>query len=247
MTYRLTILAALMTLIVGVAEARTYGQLQGAQWGTGKQATVVILHGDVSGGSGRSPANYHYRLARQISKDNRNATVVALLRPGYHDGDGRKSPGTRKFDQYTRKHNDMVAEALKVMKKARPNAELIVVGHSGGAAQLGTVIGRHPGVVDTAILMACPCHLTKWRQGRRPMTASQSPHRYVSKISKRTKVIALTGAKDDNTTPALAQDFIARAKKAGLTSELYIIKGEGHQSRGLYNAMYKLVRTAVRD
>lgn len=230
-----------------VAQAQTYGKLQGAQWGNGSKATVVVLHGDVSGGDGKSPANYHYRLASTIASQNGNATVIALLRPGYHDGKGRKSPGRREFDQYTSRNNNALAGALKAIKAARPNAELIVVGHSGGAAQTGAVTGRFPGLIDTAILMACPCHLKKWRQGRKQMTRGQSPHRYVNKIAKDTRVIAITGTADDNTTPALAKDYIARAQKAGLNSSLVLVNGAGHNSKSLYNAMYKAVKAEIRN
>ena len=229
------------------AAAQTYGKLQGAQFGSGSKATVVVLHGDVSGGDGKSPANYHYNLASRIASQNKNATVVALLRPGYHDGKGRKSPGRRTFDQYTKTNNNMVADALKALKTARPNAELIVVGHSGGAAQTGAVLGRFQGLIDTGILMACPCHLTKWRKGRKKMERGQSPHRYVSKIDKDTRVVAITGSADGNTKPELAEDFIARAKSADLSSQLVIVKGAGHNSKALYNAMYKAVKAEIRN
>ncbi|MEO1551846.1 MAG: alpha/beta fold hydrolase [Pseudomonadota bacterium] len=236
------VLVASATLV----HAQTFGKLQGAVWGSGGKATVVVLHGDVSGGDGKQPANYHYRLAADIAAQNGSATVVALLRPGYHDGQGRKSPGRREFDQYTRGNNNAVAQALQAIKKARPGAELIVVGHSGGAAQLGAIIGRFPGVVDAAVLMACPCHLDKWRQGRRKMQRGQSPHRFVGKVAKDTRVVAITGALDDNTTPALAQDYIARAKKAGLNADLILVDGAGHNSGSLYRAMYRVVKSEVR-
>jgi len=236
------VLVASATLV----HAQTFGKLQGAVWGNGGKATVVVLHGDVSGGDGKQPANYHYRLAADIAAQNGSATVVALLRPGYHDGQGRKSPGRREFDKYTRGNNNAVAQALQAIKKARPGAELIVVGHSGGAAQLGAIIGRFPGVVDAAVLMACPCHLDKWRQGRRKMQRGQSPHRFVGKVAKDTRVVAITGALDDNTTPALAQDYIARAKKAGLNADLILVDGAGHNSGSLYRAMYREVKSEVR-
>ena len=242
------VLGALLVLVATFswAEAQTFGKLKGAVWGKGSKATVVVLHGDVSGGDGKQPANYHYRLASDIAGQNSSATVVALLRPGYHDGQGRKSPGRREFDQYTRGNNNAVAQALQSIKKARPNAKLIVVGHSGGAAQLGAIIGRFPGVVDAAVLMACPCHLQKWRQGRRQMQRGQSPHRFVGKVAKDTRVVAITGRRDDNTTPALAQDYIARAQKAGLNADLILVDGAGHNSGSLYRAMYSVVKSEVR-
>ena len=244
---RIAVICLVAVSMSGAVSAQTFGKLQGAVWGKGTKATVVVLHGDVSGGDGKSPANYHYKLAAQIAGQNGNATVIALLRPGYHDGKGRQSPGKREFDQYTKRNNDAVAQALKSIKAARPNSELIVMGHSGGAAQLGAIIGRFPGLVDTAVLMACPCHLQKWRQGRKQMRRGQSPHKYVSKIAKDTRVVAITGAADDNTTPALAQDFIARARKAGLNSDLVLVKGAGHNSGALYNAMYRVVKAEVRN
>ena len=247
MNFITTIFAAAFVLTASVAQAQTYGKLQGVQFGKGSKATVVVLHGDVSGGGGGKPANYHYKLAKAIAGQNGNATVIALLRPGYHDGQGRKSPGRREFDQYTKSNNNAVATALKAIKAKRPNAELIVVGHSGGAAQTGAVVGRFPGLIDTAILMACPCNLQKWRAGRKPMSRGQSPHRYVKKIAKGTRVLAITGSADDNTTPALAKDYIARAKKAGVNSDLVLVSGAGHNSGSLYRAMYSAVKREIRN
>ena len=241
-------LALILAFVPQAVMADSYGPLAGAEWGRGSAATVVILHGDVSGGNGNAPARYHYDLAKRIAGDNRNAKVIALLRPGYFDGRGRQSPGNnyKRWDQYTKRNNDMVAAALKAIKAARGGAELIVVGHSGGAAQLGAVIGRYPGIVDTAILMSCPCHLRSWRQGRRQMKRSQSPHRYVGGV-KSTRIVALTGQADKNTKPALAKDYVARARKAGLSADLIIVPGAGHADGKLYGALYRAVRAEVRN
>lgn len=244
-----SVLFGLFGLILSLSSvsAQTYGKLQGAQWGKGSKATIVVLHGDVSGGDGKKPANYHYKLAATIASQNGNATVIALLRPGFHDGQGRKSPGRREFDQYTKTNNNLVAGALQAIKAARPNAELIVVGHSGGAAQTGAILGRFPGLVDTGILMACPCHLSTWRKGRSPMKRGQSPHRYVGKIAQDTRIVALTGTGDDNTKPALAKDYVARAQKAGLEADLVLVSGAGHSGNALYSALYKVVKAEVRN
>ena len=56
--------------------------LTGKVYGRGKEHLVILLHGDVSGGG---PADYFYDMAQAISRRDRSATVVALLRAGYYD------------------------------------------------------------------------------------------------------------------------------------------------------------------
>lgn len=51
---------------------------------------VVWLHGDVSSGD---PANYHFSPARRLAEQQRTQDLlsVALVRPGYPDGEGNTS------------------------------------------------------------------------------------------------------------------------------------------------------------
>lgn len=213
------------------ARADEIGPLAGKRFGAGTKVTVVLLHGDVSRGG---PADYLYPVAEGIAQRHPGASVYAVLRPGYEDSVGLVSPGSNngRRDHYTEENNDLVAAALQAVKA--PGVPLVVLGHSGGAAQLGVVIARHPGLVDTAILAACPCDILRWRemQGRRPWDLSQSPQAFADDVPATAHVRALTGTADDNTNPVLAEDYVASLSGRGVDAVFQPVPGAGHDFSG---------------
>lgn len=227
------------------AAAQTFGPLRGQAFGDGDSALIVIAHGDVSGGG---PATYHFDLARQIAPS-LDAVTVALLRPGYSNG-WVTSPGNNheRWDQYTTENNDLLAQTLQSLRTAYPDRPLIAVGHSGGAAQLGAIIGRYPGLVDTAILVACPCNFVDWRSRyNRQMIrgADQSPEMHIATIADTTRIITLTGSLDDNTYPGLSLDYVANAQARGLDAQAIVIDGSDHWDAGLIAALTQTLSTEV--
>ena len=217
-----------------------FGPLKGQAFGTGQQKIVVFLHGDISSGG---PAAYHEALMRVVAARSKDTTAIALLRPGYDNGQGLLSPGTNheRRDQYTAENNDLVAQTLQSIRALYPDAKLIAAGHSGGAAQLGAIIGRYREIVDTAFLIACPCDIKKWRAKYRPFSRSekQSAIKFADKISPTTKVIAMTGAADAVTWPALAEDYIAKAKASGVDAHFVNVSAAGHWDRQLEGAFLR--------
>lgn len=205
------------------------GPLTGKVFGTGKELLIITLHGDVSG-SKSAPADYMYQFASLLSRRHPEATVVGMLRPGYFDSEGRQSPGTNyeRWDQYTAQNNKAVADTIRNLKAVLNPKRVVVLGHSGGAAQLANVIALHPGVVDGAVLIACPCDLVQWRINRRPMARSQSPIKYVDKVPKTTKVAAITGENDGNTTPLLARKYVEALQNLGIDATVEIVANAGH-------------------
>ncbi|MDW3118416.1 MAG: alpha/beta hydrolase [Roseovarius pacificus] len=174
-------LAALLVLgLASMAMAQSPGPLNGQVFGSGNRALVVVVHGDVSKGG---PATYHYDLARRIADQNRGVTVFALVRPGYTGQSGAKSPGSNngRRDHYTKQNNALVAKTIQNLAKATGNSKVIGIGHSGGAAQVGAIAGMYPGLIDSAILVSCPCNITEWRakRGKSAWRNSLSPHTYI--------------------------------------------------------------------
>lgn len=221
------------------------GPLKGAVFGSGTEAVVVLLHGDVSKGG---PADYLYGTAGEFAAAYPQATVYAVLRPGYGDRDGQTSAGWNNLrrDHYTAENNDLVAQALAAVK--RPGRRLIVMGHSGGAAQLGVIIARYPGLVDTAVLVACPCDIGRWREenGRRPWSQSQSPQAFAADVPPATRVVAVTGDKDTNAFPALARDYVATLQAKGVDAQFVPIADAAHDfSTGLARPVMALVAQEV--
>jgi len=216
---------------------QTYGAATGQP-----RAVIVYLHGDVSRGGG---ADY---MVRHITSPPSGTVAIAMLRPGY-SGYGKRSSGSTngRRDHYTARNVDAVASALRRIKAHYKGTRLFVVGHSGGAAMTATIIGRHRGLIDTAILVSCPCDLVTWRQGRSPWTNSLNPAIYASRVPTATRVVAITGSADTNTQAFLAQAYVEKLKARGVPATVQIVDGAGHGYRGLAATVNTAVQTALGD
>lgn len=190
---------------------------------------VVVLHGDVSAGG---PANYHFPIAAAIAAAHRETVAVAVVRPGYEDGEGGQSTGTHfgRTDSYTTTNIDAVAGVVAKLKAHHAPRRTILLGHSGGAATAGVILGRHPGLADAAVLVACPCNIAQWRisRGRSAWTRSQSPDGWVGAVPARTRVVAITGGADDNTLPFLAERYVEQLVARGIAAQVEIVPGATH-------------------
>ena len=231
-----------LALMVSGATAQSFGPLQGAVFGNGSKALVVVLHGDLSRGG---PADYHYEFARDVADNNPGVTVVALVRPGYSDGEGRESPGSTdgRRDHYTAANNRLLIDTITSLKAAFSPQKVIGVGHSGGAAQLGASAGQSAGLVDAMILVSCPCNIERWRRSRNRSAwyRSQSPHEFIGGIAPGTDIHLIVGSRDNNTAFFLSNDYAEDAREAGLTATIEKVSGAGHG----FNNMSQTVRAAV--
>jgi predicted esterase len=194
---------------------------------------MVWLHGDVSSGG---PANYHFRIAESAASEFSSSKTlsVALVRPGYPDGDGNSSSvspsHSGRSDHYTRENMTEVATAIEHLKKHFNPRKMIVIGHSGGAATTANILGLRPTLVDNAILVSCPCDLVAWRTGRKAWPRSENPIALSDTVSPEAKVIALTGERDDNTSTALARAYIEKLKARNIDATFLPLPYETHNS-----------------
>lgn len=233
---------ALVLLLGGHAMAFEFGPLVGKVWGSGNRNLIVILHGD--GGPGRYDG-----FAKAFAARHPGTTLVTLLRPGYRQGSLRSPGSSQKRDHYTAKNNDLVAATLASMKKSLRPRRLIAVGHSGGSGQLGTIIGRHGGIVDVALLVSCPCDVPNWRVSRKGTNNwlhSQSPLKYVKTIPRSTKVIAITGKNDGNTKVRFPKKYVEAAKAAGKNASHIIIPRANHDWRTLAPSVEQVLTTQLK-
>jgi pimeloyl-ACP methyl ester carboxylesterase len=175
---------------------------------------------------------------------------VALVRPGYPDGEGGTSTvsllNSGRSDHYTQENIAEVGAVIeKLRAKYRPKS-VIIVGHSGGAATAAVLLGMKPQVAEAAVLVACPCELVSWRrrQARREWTRSENPTRWAEKIAASTRVIALTGSRDDNTAPDLAKTYVELLRSRGIDATFQAIDGATHnsavESAEVYDAIARL-------
>ena len=227
--------------------ADDFGPLKGVTYGSGSKAIVVVLHGDVSRGG---PADYHYNFAKTAARKNKGITAIGLLRPGYSDRKGQKSSGSHngRSDHYTKRNNDLVAQSLKSIKAKYVGSKIVVVAHSGGAAQIGVILGRYPRLVDSAILVACPCNIGAWRNARNASAwkNSQSPHSYLKSVPKSTRINVVNGSRDRNTRPAQAKNYVASAQKRGLSVTYTEVNGAEHGFNRMASKLAKIVMSETK-
>jgi pimeloyl-ACP methyl ester carboxylesterase len=209
------------------------------------ESLIVWLHGDVSSGG---PANYHFAPAERAALEfaDQNVLSVALVRPGYPDGSGESSSvaflHSGRSDHYTQENLVQVATAIERLKARFKARRVIAVGHSGGAATVAVLLGMKPGLVDGAVLVACPCDLFAWRAGRQPWGRSESPSAWVGKVSPTVKVSALTGDADANTQPELARIYIDQLRSRGIDASFTTIPQATHNSSFRSPEVFSAVR-----
>ena len=193
--------------------------------GGSARTLLVFVHGDTSAGG---PSSYLYPLAAKYA--NSSVISVALIRPGYFDADHNESTGNTlgRRDNVTERNVEAVANALQALRAHYKVTRVVVVAHSGGAATAGVILGKFPGVIDDAILVGCPCNMAQYRAGR--SFRSLSPDQFVAGVPKRSKVIALTGSRDDNTYPQLAAGYVAELVAQGVDGKFVEVPGAGHNT-----------------
>lgn len=219
------------------------------QYGPADPNVILIwLHGDVSAGG---PAEYHFPVAQKAAEDFYADKVlsVAVVRPGYPDGSGESSSvsffQSGRSDHYTEENIEEVGAAIEKLRFKYKPKSVIIIGHSGGAATAAVLLGMKPQLADAAVLVACPCELVSWRSGRRAWGRSQNPIKWVDKVSTSTKVVALTGTKDENTSPDLAKTYVDSLKLRGVDAIFRPIVDATHnnafRSPEVFDAISKLL------
>lgn len=197
---------------------------------------VVVLHGD----SPRENPDYQDEFAARVTGAYRDVVVAAILRPGYTDPKGNTSDGVRgetTGDNYNARNTDAIAAAISDLKQRFHSRRVVLVGHSGGAAISANILGRHSSLVDAALLVSCPCDVDRWRehmfqktnfQGFKGEIDTLSPIDQIGGVSTNVTIRLVVGDKDDVAPPALSEEYLAAAQKAGKHVALTELKGKPH-------------------
>jgi len=206
---------------------RQYGSQQ-------PEVMVVWLHGNISDST--APANYHFALASElVSLMPETALLsVALVRPGYPDGEGRSSSvaflHSGRGDNFTRTNIAEVAAAVERLRAHYKPKRVLLVGHSGGAATAAVIMGLRPKLAEAAILLACPCNLVSWRAGRQPYGRSEDPTSWIQAVDPKAQIAVLTGDGDGNTLPGQAHGYVAALRERMVAADFVLVPGAGHNS-----------------
>jgi predicted esterase len=196
---------------------------------------VVVVHGDSPNG----PPTYQYRFAQAVTAEIKDVVAAAVLRPGYEDGEGRSDGmrGETTGDNYTPEVIDAVATAISELKSRYKPRQVVLVGHSGGAAIVGSLIGRRTGIANAALLVSCPCDVAAWRRHMSLLTGgwiwqrperSLSPLALVEGVPTSVTVSMLVGSDDRTAPPDLTQVYADALRKHGVPVNVTIAAGRGH-------------------
>ena len=197
---------------------------------------VLVLHGDLP----EPPPSYQYEFAKVIADTVENVVAAGLLRPGYRDPIGARSSGVvggAVADNYTPAVVDAVASVARELVKDYRARETILVGHSGGAAIVANLLGRHPDVAQGAVLVGCGCDPRAWRATRlaetgNPIfsgpTPSLLPLDLAPVVAPGTIVRMVVGQDDDVVPPQHSQAYATALRERGVDVSVEVLPGLGH-------------------
>ena len=207
----------------------------------------VYIHGDNSRGRKRGrPSDSMYRYAARTPP---GTVSVAIMRPGHFDSEGRqstnKSYGHINWETY--EDIDEVAAAVRRLKKHHNASRVVMIGQSGGSNTIAVILGRHPGTVDGALLVGCACDKVAKSNyhGKRVRRDDVSPIDYVNKIPVTTKIIGVTGTRDETNPASLCEPYIARLKERGVSARMELVEGARHSFARV--AFTKTYRSALAE
>ncbi len=199
---------------------------------------VIVIHGDAPFVN----PEYQYLMAKKLASKNKNTVAIGILRPGYTDSGNNTSNGVKGFttgDNYTPSVINEIAELILQLKKMYHPINTILIGHSGGSAISGDLIGMNPDLVDKAVLVSCPSNVPKWRKymfSRQLLNLlwlfpakSISPLDVAGNISERTEVVIIVGEKDETTPLFFSREYHEKLISLNKHSKLVIIPGKGHE------------------
>jgi alpha-beta hydrolase superfamily lysophospholipase len=197
---------------------------------------VVVVHGDIRDPEGQGLYGYSETIAHYSD----NVVAASVLRPGYRDPMGDVSSGKTGLsigDNYTAEVVDAVDAAIRGLKaKYHPKA-VVLIGHSGGGAISADLIGRHPGDVDAAVLLACGCDPTEFMARfvrdhpgfpKNLPNPSLLPLALASRVSPRIHVRLIVGDRDDVVRVPASEAYYKALKARGIDATLTIAPGFGH-------------------
>ncbi len=219
----------------------------------GAATLVVLLHGDGRGTLDQRQVDRWHDIGRTLARPDRN--VFFMVRPGYHSPAGDSSGWANpRDDDYTPGNIDRVAGALRALRQSYRPDQVILVGHSGGAATSALLLGRHPGLADAALLLGCPCDLPPWRDHRNaqrgggaPWTSSLNPLDFVGGIPASTPVAVVTGSQDDNTLPEFGRRWAELAAARGVKARFEDATGFTHATIQQWPAIPRRVDALLDD
>jgi pimeloyl-ACP methyl ester carboxylesterase len=197
---------------------------------------VLVVHGDAWDAQ---PLD-HFGFAERAAEAVHDGAAVALIRPGYGEPAGPATAGTRdrgNGDGYTAETVKQLADTVRAYRQRYSRAETVLVGDGGGAALVANLAGTHPALVDSMLLVSCPCTLPEWRAsmarqrpdaGFRQPVNSLDPLQTVGGIATTTRTAILVGEDDKITPPRFSRTYAEALALRGIAVDFRRLPGRGH-------------------
>ena len=213
---------------------------------------ILVVHGDIP----RPPPDYQYVFAQIAAGASENVVAAGVLRPGYADSQGDRSSGDMGYavgDNYTAEVVDALDMAVSTLKARYHAGAVILVGHSGGAAIVADLLGRHPNSANGAVLVACGCDpsgfMARWIAThpffpRHIPNRSLLPLQLAPQVSRQTRVRMVVGSLDDVAGLEPTQAYARALTDNGVDAKLVVAPGLGHNillSAPVFQALSELI------
>lgn len=217
-----------------------------------KLILILVLHGDIP-----QPAPvYQYQFAQFTAHATDNLIAVGVLRPGYKDSLGESSSGEMGYaigDNYTADVVDAIHNGIRQLKAKYSAGSVVLVRHSGGAAIVANVIGRHPDSASAALLVACGCDPVGFMKTwviQHPVIPKNLPNRSLlpvelaAKVRPSVKVRMVVGSADDVVGIEPTERYAQALMRRGVDVKVTVVPGAGHNilfSQPVYDALGDLI------
>ena len=198
---------------------------------------VVVIHGDAP----YNDPEYHYVFAAKLAASRRDVIAVGLLRPGYTDPEGHTSDGERGEavgDSFHATNTDSIAAVMGELKHRWNARKVVVAAHSGGGTLAANVLGRHPELIDRALLVASVFDIEKWRRYMFERTGvpafkgdieTLSPIDQIADVSDQIDITLVVGSQDEIAPPCFSEQYELAARENGKNVKLVRLEGVGHE------------------
>ncbi|GAA4764367.1 hypothetical protein GCM10023219_06230 [Stakelama sediminis] len=233
----LALAGCMATKVMPPPETPLYAQRTGDTAASRVKTLVVILPGDGTADKRTDPADF----AAQVTKTIPDSAVLTILRPGYADQEGNRSPGERgdgSGDNYTRDRINLVGETIAAWRTRMPHAKVIVVGVNGGAAIAADLAGIESGIIDGMVLLSCPCTLPEWRRHMAKQTGapewsapveSLDPLQTAGGVAADMRAAILVGADDTIAPRRFSGPYAEALALRGIATDYHILPNRGHR------------------
>ncbi len=210
---------------------------------------VLVLHGDAP----FRPPSYQYGMAKRIAIENTDVVTVGVLRPGYVDGEGNRSPGVKgkaTGDNYTQEVVDAIWQLAQTLQQRYQARKVLLVGHSGGAAISANLLASYPEDFAGAFLISCPCDVPRWREHMKDFTGEEtlwsepitslSPMERVGEMNPAAQIHLIHGGDDRVVPAAIAADY-ASALRDKVEQVSYLLLQTLDHDLFMADAVYKVI------